>query len=129
MGVGLITQRPGKLDSDVLSQCMSQFLMRIVNPVDQESLKYGVEAAGRDLLKELPALTKGQVIVSGACVNTPVLCQVRKRKTKHGGETMNAPEAWLGYFQPHHQQARKLEQAPMTAPAKTAETFGGVSIE
>ena len=77
MGVGLITQRPGKLDSDVLSQCMSQFLMRIVNPVDQESLKYGVEAAGRDLLKELPSLTKGQVIVSGACVNTPVLCHVR----------------------------------------------------
>ena len=37
--------------------------MRIVNPVDQESLKYGVEAAGRDLLKELPALTKGQVII------------------------------------------------------------------
>ncbi|MGD1863999.1 MAG: ATP-binding protein, partial [Phormidesmis sp.] len=87
LGVGLITQRPGKLDSDVLSQCMSQFLMRIVNPVDQESLKYGVEAAGRDLLKELPALTKGQVIISGACVNTPVMCQVRQRLTKHGGET------------------------------------------
>ena len=81
LGVGLITQRPGKLDSDVLSQCMSQFLMRIVNPVDQESLKYGVEAAGRDLLKELPALTKGQVIISGACVNTPVMCQVRQRLT------------------------------------------------
>ncbi|NJM67933.1 MAG: ATP-binding protein, partial [Acaryochloris sp. RU_4_1] len=75
LGVGLITQRPGKLDSDVLSQCMSQFIMRIVNPVDQDSLKYGVEAAGRDLLKELPALTKGQVIISGMCVNTPVLCQ------------------------------------------------------
>ncbi len=60
LGVGLITQRPGKLDSDVLSQCMSQFIMRIVNPVDQESLKYGVESAGRDLLKELPALTKGR---------------------------------------------------------------------
>ncbi|MEM7773840.1 MAG: ATP-binding protein, partial [Cyanobacteria bacterium P01_A01_bin.37] len=45
LGMGLITQRPGKLDSDVLSQCMSQFLMRIVNPADQDSLKYGVEAA------------------------------------------------------------------------------------
>jgi uncharacterized protein len=83
LGVGLITQRPGKLDSDVLSQCMSQFIMRIVNPVDQESLKYGVEAAGRDLLKELPALTKGQVIIAGMCVNTPVLCKVRSRLTPH----------------------------------------------
>jgi hypothetical protein len=129
MGVGLITQRPGKLDSDVLSQCMSQFLMRIVNPVDQESLKYGVEAAGRDLLKELPALTKGQVIVSGACVNTPVLCQVRKRLTQHGGETMNAPEEWMGYFQNHRKQSRKMEKAPVASPGRKSEKFRGVSIE
>ncbi|MEO0539978.1 MAG: ATP-binding protein [Cyanobacteria bacterium P01_A01_bin.105] len=128
LGVGLITQRPGKLDSDVLSQCMSQFLMRIVNPVDQESLKYGVEAAGRDLLKELPALTKGQVIISGACVNTPVLCQVRKRITQHGGETMNAPAAWQGYFQEHRVRSQAINRAPVSAQAK-AETFQGVSID
>lgn len=128
MGVGLITQRPGKLDSDVLSQCMSQFLMRIVNPVDQESLKYGVEAAGRDLLKELPALTKGQVIISGACVNTPVLCQVRKRLTQHGGETIDAPQDWQKYFQQHHQRRRKIETATVARP-RPAETVGGISIE
>lgn len=128
MGVGLITQRPGKLDSDVLSQCMSQFLMRIVNPVDQESLKYGVEAAGRDLLKELPALTKGQVIISGACVNTPVLCQVRKRLTQHGGETMDAPQDWQKYFQAHHKRDRTIEQATVARP-RTAETVSGISIE
>lgn len=129
MGVGLITQRPGKLDADVLSQCMSQFLMRIVNPVDQDSLKYGVEAAGRDLLKELPSLTKGQVIISGACVNTPVLCQIRKRLTQHGGETMDAPQAWMGHFQRHHVQNRKLEQAPVSLGGSTAETIRGFSID
>jgi hypothetical protein len=128
LGVGLITQRPGKLDSDVLSQCMSQFLMRIVNPVDQESLKYGVEAAGRDLLKELPALSKGQVIISGACVNTPVLCQVRSRLTQHGGETLNAPLAWQDYFQQHRVRSHQIRQAAVVAPPK-AETFRGVSID
>lgn len=116
MGVGLITQRPGKIDADVLSQCMSQFIMRIINPVDQDSLKYGVEAAGRDLLKELPALTKGQVIVSGACVNTPILCKVRSRWTKHGGETMDAPSEWLKYFQTHRQESRAMEEAPVSIP-------------
>lgn len=128
LGVGLITQRPGKLDSDVLSQCMSQFIMRIVNPVDQESLKYGVEAAGRDLLKELPALTKGQVIVAGACVNTPVLCQVRQRITKHGGETLDAPSEWQKYFQTHQVQARTIEQAAVASRSRS-KTFRGVSIE
>jgi uncharacterized protein len=128
LGVGLITQRPGKLDSDVLSQCMSQFIMRIINPVDQDSLKYGVEAAGRDLLKELPALTKGQVIVSGACVNTPVLCQVRKRITQHGGETLDAPDLWQKHFQTHQVQAREIEKAPMVGRSRP-KTFRGVSIE
>ncbi len=128
LGMGLITQRPGKLDSDVLSQCMSQFIMRIVNPVDQDSLKYGVEAAGRDLLKELPALTKGQVIISGACINTPVLCQVRQRLTKHGGETLNAPEEWQNYFRSHHVATRKIEQAPVASRPRPT-TFKGISIE
>lgn len=128
VGIGLITQRPGKIDSDVLSQCMSQFIMRIVNPVDQESLKHGVEAAGRDLLKELPALTKGQVIVSGACVNTPVLCKVRQRLTKHGGETLNAPEEWRKHFQTHRVQERTIEQAPIAIP-KRAQTVRGRSID
>lgn len=128
LGVGLITQRPGKLDADVLSQCMSQFIMRIVNPVDQDSLKYGVEAAGRDLLKELPALTKGQVIVAGACVNTPVLCQVRQRVTPHGGQTLDAPEMWQQHFQPHQVRSREIEQAP-PATRPRARTIRGVSVD
>jgi hypothetical protein len=107
---------------------MSQFLMRIVNPVDQESLKYGVEAAGRDLLKELPALTKGQVIIAGACLNTPVLCKVRQRLTVHGGETLNAPEMWQAHFASHRQRSRKLEKAPV-ASRRRAETLDGISIE
>jgi uncharacterized protein len=129
IGIGLITQRPGKIDADVLSQCMSQFIMRIINPVDQESLKYGVEAAGRDLLKELPALTKGQVIVSGACVNSPVLCKVRSRLTKHGGETLNAPEMWQQHFQAHRVQARKIEEAPLALPQKVARVAGRRSVD
>jgi uncharacterized protein len=128
LGVGLITQRPGKLDSDVLSQCMSQFIMRIVNPVDQESLKYGVEAAGRDLLKELPALTKGQVIIAGMCVNTPVLCKVRTRITPHGGETLNAPDLWQKHFQSHHQRQRAIDKAPIAGNPRP-KTFGRVSID
>ncbi|MBM0741580.1 ATP-binding protein [Phormidium sp. CLA17] len=128
LGMGLITQRPGKIDSDVLSQCMSQFIMRIVNPVDQESLKFGVEAAGRDLLKELPSLTKGQVIISGACVNTPVLCKVRQRLTKHGGETLDAPSEWQRHFQTHRIQDRKIQEAPV-AGRERSQTIRGVSIE
>lgn len=111
VGIGLITQRPGKLDQDVLSQCMSQFIMRIVNPIDQQTIASSVEGAGRRLLDELPALTKGQVIVSGVAVNTPVLCQVRQRITRHGGETINAPDEWEKYFSDRARRDREREAA------------------
>ena len=96
LAVGLISQRPGKLDADVLSQCMTQFIMRIVNPLDQKRVMESIESVGRDLLEELPALSKGQVVISGAAVNTPVLCRVRVRLTPHGAEDPDAPAGWRG---------------------------------
>ncbi len=98
VSVGLISQRPGKLDSDVLSQCMTQCIMRITNPIDQERIASSVESVGRELIRELPSLTKGQVIISGASVNTPVMVRVRRRVTPHGGEDINAPEIWSAWF-------------------------------
>ncbi len=106
VGICIISQRPGKLDQDVLSQCMTQVIMRIVNPIDQQSIASGVESAGRDILDELPALTKGQAIIAGAAVNTPVLCQVRKRFTEDGGETPDAPKMWQEYFSEKNEQHR-----------------------
>jgi DNA helicase HerA-like ATPase len=98
VSVGLITQRPGKLDGDVLSQCMTQCIMRITNPIDQNRIAESVESVGRDLLRELPSLSKGQVIVSGASINTPVLLRVRQRLTTHGGESIDAPQEWADWF-------------------------------
>jgi DNA helicase HerA-like ATPase len=102
VSIGLITQRPGKLDGDVLSQCMTQCIMRITNPIDQNRIAESVESVGRDLLKELSSLSKGQVIVSGASVNTPVLLRVRTRITRHGGDDQNAPERWAEWFEDEH---------------------------
>jgi DNA helicase HerA-like ATPase len=99
VGVGLISQRPGKLDADILSQCMKQFILRIVNPLDQNKVVESVESVGRDLLRELPALSKGQAIIAGAAVNTPVLCRVRRRRTEHGAEDVDAPARWVDWWE------------------------------
>ena len=110
VGVGLISQRPGRLDSDVLSQCMTQCIMRITNPIDQNRIAESVESVGRDMLKELPALSKGQVIVSGASVNTPLMLRVRARRTDHGGEDINAPAQWRHWFE-NEQPAQAADNA------------------
>jgi DNA helicase HerA-like ATPase len=111
VAVGLISQRPGKLDADVLSQCMTQFILRIVNPIDQARVAESVESVGRDLLDELPALSKGQAIVSGAAVNTPVLCRVRRRITEHGAEDVDAPARWLEWFASDQAGRRERDRA------------------
>jgi DNA helicase HerA-like ATPase len=115
IGVGLISQRPGKLDADVLSQCQTQCIMRIVNEIDQKSVAAAIEGVGRDLLDNLPALSKGQVIVAGAGVNTPVICRVRERYTKHGGESKDAPDIWRKHFSSEAQESRKRGEAPLNS--------------
>lgn len=112
MGVGLISQRPGKVDADVLSQCQTQCIMRIVNEIDQRTVATAVESVGHELLRNLPALSKGQVIIAGSAVNTPVLCRVRPRLTTHGGESYDAPAEWRGYFHDDAIADRAREDAP-----------------
>ena len=111
IGVGLISQRPGKLDADVLSQCLTQCIMRIVNEVDQKSVATAVEGVGRDLLQNLPALSKGQAIIAGSAINTPVICRVRERITPHGGESKDAPAEWLARFSDDAVASRARDQA------------------
>jgi hypothetical protein len=111
VGVGLISQRPGKLDSDVLSQCMTQFLLRIVNEYDQSSVAAAVESASHDLLAELPALSKGQAIVAGAAVNTPLSIRVRQRITRHGGVEPDAPGEWAKYFAEDTRRRREVDNS------------------
>ncbi len=130
VGIGLITQRPGKLDQDVLSQCMTQIIMRIVNPIDQQTVAQSVEGAGRAMLAELPALTKGQAIISGVGVNTPVMCRIRSRITKHGGETFDAPDEWSKWHSPSEKAKREQENAIYLKPkiVEKEEIIGGIKI-
>ena len=130
VGIGLITQRPGKLDQDVLSQCMTQIIMRIVNPIDQQTVAQSVEGAGRAMLAELPALTKGQAVISGVGINTPVMCRIRKRLTEHGGETFDAPDEWMKWHSSGATEKREQSESPYLKPTsdKKPEKIGNIRI-
>lgn len=112
-GLGIISQRPSKIDQDVLSQCGTQVTMKIQNPADQDAIKNSVEAAGEDVLRELPGLTPGQAVVSGDSMNTPVLIQVRKRHTAHGAGSIPSTEKWRTAHQQVQEQPTRSEGADM----------------
>ena len=110
VGVCLISQRPSKIDSDILSQCMTQIIMRIVNPADQENIRNSIESIGRDMIEELPGLTKGQALVAGVSINTPVLIRVRERLTSHGGTSKDAPREWIKWTSSMEEEKPALKQ-------------------
>ncbi len=128
VSIGLISQRPGRLDSDVLSQCMTQCIMRIINPTDQSRIAESVESVGRDLLQELPNLSKGQAIVAGASINTPVLLNVRTRLTSHGGQDINAPAEWLRYTQSTDRERERVDMLALRENMSNEQSVDGVTL-
>ena len=95
VGMCMVSQRPSKLDSDSLSQCMTQITMRIINPADQEQIGRSIESVSRDIVSELPALAKGHAIVSGVGINTPTIVRIRQRYGRDRGASKDAPAIWV----------------------------------
>ena len=95
-GVGLcvVSQRPNKLDSDVLSQCNTQIIMKIMNPADQEYIRASVETVTEDIVRDLPSLSRGEAIIVGSAINFPVPVKIRERTTKVGGEDIDFVGVW-----------------------------------
>ena len=85
----LITQRPFKIHSDVLSQCNSQIIMRITNPQDQNAVASSSERLSQTLLEDLPGLNKGEAVIIGEMTRAPIVARVRKRTTKEGGSDID----------------------------------------
>lgn len=120
-GVGIISQRPSKVDDDILSQCKTQIIMQIQNPNDQDAIRRAVEKVGEDLLNELSGLTPGQAIVAGDSVNTPFLCKIRERKTEHGAESLKTSERWRNSWKKKSQKPKKIVDADQDEGAEDRE--------
>ncbi len=81
----LISQRPGRIHPDSLSQCNSQIVLKITNPRDQNAIAQSSERLSEDLISDLPGLNVGEAVVVGDITRTPVMVKVRPRLTKEGG--------------------------------------------
>jgi len=80
----IVSQRPSRLDSTVLSQCNSQMILKIVNPNDQTYIRSSVESLAETDLKALPDLAQGEALISGSWTPIPSVIQVKQRDSKEG---------------------------------------------
>jgi DNA helicase HerA-like ATPase len=85
----MVTQRPGKVDDDVLSQCNSQIIMRMTNPMDMNAVRNAAEALSQDLFEDLPGLNKGEAIIVGELIKTPAMVKITGRISSEGGSDID----------------------------------------
>ncbi|MHA1792310.1 MAG: ATP-binding protein [Promethearchaeota archaeon] len=76
----LISQRPVHLNTTVLSQCNTHFILRISNPNDLEHVKASSEKITNGVMKVISSLPVGQALIVGGAVNVPVFFKVRERE-------------------------------------------------
>ncbi len=94
VGICIVSQRPSKLDSDVLSQCNTQIIMKIVNPSDQEYIRQSVETVTEDIVRDLPSLSRGEAIIVGSAIRLPVTVRIRERLTEVRGDDIDIVGEW-----------------------------------
>lgn len=84
-GICVVSQRPSRIDKNILSQCNTQIIMKVTNPNDLKSIVQSVEGIYENVEDELKNLQIGQALITGI-LDVPLIVEIRPRKSKHGGK-------------------------------------------
>jgi hypothetical protein len=93
LGMMVISQRPARVDKNVLSQCGTQIIMKVTNPNDLKAISKGLEGVSSYVEDELMRLPAGVAMLVSNDIERPILVDIRIRKSKHGGESVNVLKA------------------------------------
>lgn len=89
LGLAVVTQRPAKVDKNVLSQCNTQILLKVTNPNDIKAITASVEGLTSGMTEDLQRLPIGIAIITGGGITMPLFVSIRPRETTHGGESVS----------------------------------------
>lgn len=76
LGLMLVSQRPSEISETVLAQCGTFIAMRLTNASDQSYIRALVPDALGEIMGALPALERGEAILSGDAVPLPVRVKI-----------------------------------------------------
>lgn len=87
LGLGIISQRPARVEKSVLSQITTQIILKVTNPNDLKAIAGSVEGITPESVTEIQNLPVGNALITGV-VDVPLLVTIRPRKTQHGGKSI-----------------------------------------
>ncbi|MBN1683348.1 ATP-binding protein [Candidatus Bathyarchaeota archaeon] len=106
----VISQRPRRIDPDILSNCSNLAILRVVNNQDQNTIQAASEAFSEDLLSDLPALEQGEAVLVGPFVPVPVMVKTAERETKHGGRTPEITKLLIEAIEKAEEEKERLNR-------------------
>ena len=93
----LISQRPVKLSTTVLSQCNTHIILRVTNPYDLKHIGESSEGITQSTLDTISSLRVGEALIVGEAVNFPVFVKVRQRNSRKPDHSSTFEEASGSY--------------------------------
>lgn len=124
MGLVIVSQRPAKIDKNVLSQCNTQVVLKVTNPNDLKAITASVEgitSAGADEVQRLPV---GVALVAGGGLTQPVFVDVRPRLTRHGGASIQVVKDGRTTAPDAPPRPRSIHRTPEPAPRRPERESG-----
>ena len=92
LGLMVISQRPAKIDKNVLSQCGTQIILKVTNPNDVKAISQSIEGLTSGMTDDIQTMPIGMAMVVGAGIESPLLVEVRPRESRHGGSGVKVLE-------------------------------------
>ena len=92
LGLLVISQRPARVDKNVISQCNTQIILRVTNPNDITALSRGLEFMSSGMEEEIKRIPQGVALLSSPSIEMPIMVDVRIRKSEHGGRAAKPEE-------------------------------------
>ncbi|MDI6642805.1 MAG: ATP-binding protein [Candidatus Hodarchaeaceae archaeon] len=89
----LISQRPVRLSTTVLSQANTNIILRVTNPYDLEHIKQSSEAITGEVADMISSLPVGEALVVGEAVSHPIFVKVRRRRSRESAHGAGLEEA------------------------------------
>ncbi|ASJ02689.1 DNA helicase [Thermococcus profundus] len=99
VGLGIVSQRPKKLDDDILSQTNTKIILKLVEPNDQRYVQQASEQISEDLLNDIASLGVGEAVIVGYAITIPAMVKIysfeKDMNGHYGGGDIDIVGEWL----------------------------------
>ena len=111
MGLCIVSQRPAKVDKNIISQCNTNIILKVTNPNDLKAIIQSVEGLTTQTYREIQRLPIGVALISGAGLQMPIMSEIRTRETSHGGKSVDISKSGDASYSPP-----KIPKSPSPSP-------------